>query len=161
MAALPVGGRDDVDPDPLPACGGDQASRTETLVVGVRRHDDEPLDPIEEERIRRRPHGVAAPHARGRAGADVREGPMLRVAHHQAHSPSLGSDRTEPPEGRGIALGVVLTDVEAQVAHPSRVLALGGERSGTQRMTGAQEHLLHRVGDDLTGPQGESGRDLG
>ena len=29
-------------------------------------------------------HRVAAPHARGRAGADVREGPMLRVAHHQA-----------------------------------------------------------------------------
>ena len=43
----------------------------------------------------------------------------------------------------------------------ARVLALGGERCRAERVTGPQEHLLGRVGDDLAGPLGERARDLG
>ena len=86
--------------------------------------------------------------ARGVPGAGV-----VEAGGH--HARVLGVGEQVPSEGRLVALGVLLAQVELQVRDPGGVLRLADQRTRAERVLAAVEHLLGRAAHDLPDPEGQ------
>ena len=151
MAELARGQQDQVDLQAALVGGRQETPGAERLVVRVCGHDDEPPYAVERQRRPVRPPGVGLPDLGGRAGPVVGE---RRARGHHGDAPL-----DEAAQRGGVALGVVLAEVEPEVGDPGGVLVLGRERGRPERVVGREQDRLGGVGDDLAGPgRGECGR---
>ncbi len=161
VAVLPRGGGEQVDRQPEVVRGRQQPTGAERLVVGVRRDDDHPLDPAQVERRGLLPAWVVTPGRRRRPGAVVGEGAHQGVPAEPAPyglsvaSSGAGVGRQIAPQSGGVALGVLLAQVQAQVGDGRRVPPLAGQRPRAEGVVGGDEDPLGCLGHHLAHPPGQ------
>ena len=103
---------------------------------------------------------------RGPRPGSAAAAPPRRVPATTTRTRQSGSRPSSPgSSGRGVeeesaerclvALRMLLPEVQVQVRDARRVLLLGGQRGRSERVVGPPQHLLGRVADHLTHPEGQ------